>query len=190
MFTPVLFVFSFFTCLCRHVGATFEHNPVEGIITNHVKSFDCPTATRTQLSQHELQAAMNRFAYLFYVKKDVEAAFNQYVATNYVQHNPDILDGRDAAIDGLKPLFSAKENTFKVGTTLRQTVYQLYLYFTQIARVMVGPEYSTIHIKSMTEGQPSYNVFDVYKTIGSCIVEHWDCLEEIVNSTVSDHPYF
>lgn len=62
--------------------------------------------------------------------------------------------------------------------------------FTQIARVMVGPEYTTIHIKAMMKGQASSNVFDVYKTIGSCIVEHWDCLEEIANKTVSPHPYF
>lgn len=55
---------------------------------------------------------------------------------------------------------------------------------------MVGPEYTAIHIKASTEGQASWNVFDVYRTIGSCIVEHWDCLEEIQNNTVSAHPYF
>jgi predicted SnoaL-like aldol condensation-catalyzing enzyme len=56
--------------------------------------------------------------------------------------------------------------------------------------VMVGPEYTTIHIKALTDGQAPYNVYDVYRTIGSCIVEHWDCMEEIVNKTVSSHPYF
>lgn len=55
---------------------------------------------------------------------------------------------------------------------------------------MVGPEYSTIHTKASTEGQPSWNVFDVYKTSGSCVVEHWDCLQEIQNDTISTHPYF
>ncbi|SPJ75755.1 uncharacterized protein FTOL_05486 [Fusarium torulosum] len=115
---------------------------------------------------------MNDFAYLFYIKKNVKAAFNKYVATNYVQHNPDIADGKDAAIKALTPLFSAKGNTF------------------EIARVMVGPEYTTIHIKALTVGQPSYNVFDVYKTKGSCIIEHWDCLQEMANKTTSTHPYF
>jgi len=66
----------------------------------------------------------------------------------------------------------------------------LYSYFSQIARVMVGPEYTTIHIKALTDGQPPFNVFDVYRTIGSCIVEHWNCMEEIVNNTASTHPYF
>ncbi|OOQ88915.1 hypothetical protein PEBR_09818 [Penicillium brasilianum] len=114
---------------------------------------------------------MVRFASIFYVEKDVESAFDQYVAKYYVQHNPGIADGRDAAVEALTPLFSEKENYF------------------QIARVMVGPEYTTIHIKALTEGQAS-NVFDVYRTIGSCIIEHWDCLEEIQNNTVSNHPYF
>jgi predicted SnoaL-like aldol condensation-catalyzing enzyme len=57
---------------------------------------------------------------------------------------------------------------------------------------MVGPEYTTIHIKATTVGGPNYNVFDVYRTQGSCIIEHWDCLEPATtdNTTVSPHPYF
>ncbi|KAJ5398326.1 hypothetical protein N7509_006439 [Penicillium cosmopolitanum] len=115
---------------------------------------------------------MDRFAHIFYIEKDVKGAFDQYVAANYVQHNPNILDGRDEAIESLNPLFSEGGDTFEV------------------ARVMVGLEYTTIHIKALTDGQAPYNVYDVYRTIGSCIVEHWDCMEEIMNQTVSTHPYF
>ena len=56
--------------------------------------------------------------------------------------------------------------------------------------MMVGPEYTTIHIKALTAGESSSNVFDVYRTIGSCVVEHWDCIQEISNNTISTHPYF
>jgi predicted SnoaL-like aldol condensation-catalyzing enzyme len=63
-------------------------------------------------------------------------------------------------------------------------------YVRQVAGVMVGPEYTTIQIRALTEGQASWNVFDMYRTLCSCIIEHWDCLQDIQNKTVSTHPYF
>ncbi|CEJ59834.1 hypothetical protein PMG11_08437 [Penicillium brasilianum] len=152
MISTVIFVGSLLSCLLSR-GVTAFDKRVEGINTNHIKTFDCPSTTQAHPSQRELRASMDRFASIFYVEKDVESAFDQYVAKNYVQHNPGIADGRDAAVEALTPLFSAKENYF------------------QIARVMVGPEYTTIHIKASTKIQAS-NVFDVYRTIGSCTIEH------------------
>jgi predicted SnoaL-like aldol condensation-catalyzing enzyme len=55
---------------------------------------------------------------------------------------------------------------------------------------MVGPEYTTIHIKAGGADGSWTNVFDVYKTKGTCVVEHWDCLQAMDNKTVSSHPYF
>lgn len=80
--------------------------------------FNCPNNTNANLSIKDLTAEMNQFANIFYVQKNVAGAFNQYVATNYIQHNPDILDGRSAAIRSLGPLFSAKENSFRVWSVL------------------------------------------------------------------------
>lgn len=62
----------------------------------------------------------------------------------------------------------------------------------QIARVIIRPEYTVIHIKAITTGQPNYNVYDVYRTEGSCIVEHWDVMAAatVDDTTVSPHPYF
>ncbi|KAH7002466.1 hypothetical protein EDB80DRAFT_809474 [Ilyonectria destructans] len=145
---------------------------IDGIDTSNVTVFNCPPGTRGDASLESIQLAMNDFAYMFYTEKNVKAAFKQYVASNYVQHNPGIADGRDAAITALEPLFGSSDHGFN------------------IARVMVGNEYTTIHIEATNKGGPSYNVFDVYRTKGTCIVEHWDCLEEISNKTVSSHPYF
>ncbi len=55
---------------------------------------------------------------------------------------------------------------------------------------MVGPEYTTIHIKALNKGGPSFSVYDVYRTKGSCIIEHWDGMQEMETDTVSPHPYF
>ncbi|KXJ86381.1 hypothetical protein Micbo1qcDRAFT_186084 [Microdochium bolleyi] len=146
---------------------------IPGIDTNTVKHFDCPKTTRAKLSQKQLQAAMDEFAYMFYTEKKLKKAFNKYVASNYVQHNPDILDGRDAALAGLAPIFGPVTNSF------------------EIARVMVGPEYTTIHVRAKIAGHPNdLNVMDVYRTKGSCIIEHWDSLQLILPDRVNAHPYF
>lgn len=62
---------------------------------------------------------MDDFAYLFYTAKNVTAAFDKYVATNYVQHNPNIADGRAAAIVALDPLFSSPSTSFDVSQASR-----------------------------------------------------------------------
>lgn len=57
---------------------------------------------------------------------------------------------------------------------------------------MVGPEYTTIHINASNPDGTYYSVYDVYRSVGSCLVEHWDCIQQVVinNETVSPHPYF
>lgn len=128
MLSAALFILGFVNCVFGQVVAAYDYN-TEEINTNYVKKFDCPTTTHAHLSQNELQASMDRFAYLFYLKKDVEAAFTQCVASNYVQHNPNILDGRDEAIKPLTPLFSAKGNTYVVGTTFLTIHAKILLIF-------------------------------------------------------------
>jgi hypothetical protein len=95
---------------------------ITGINTNNVTSFDCPEATRQHLSQQELQCAMDDFAYIFYTEKNVTKAFNKYVATNYVQHNPNIADGRSAAITALSPLFGSNTTGFQVSPVFSQNI--------------------------------------------------------------------
>ncbi|KAF9770712.1 hypothetical protein IL306_011686 [Fusarium sp. DS 682] len=157
----------------QDVRATSPTRLVEiaGINTSNVTIWDCPSTTWPNLDQTMLQITMNDFAYSFYTEKNVQQAIERYVASNYVQHNPDIPDGRDAAAKFLAPLFGAEENTF------------------EIARIMVGPEYTTIHIKAKVNGA-FLNVVDMYRTKGSCIIEHWDAMQPLKNNTVSHHPYF
>lgn len=104
-------------CIQTAHGST-SHRETQIIDTEHVMDFHCPKNTNTNLSLNDLQVEMDRFAHIFYVEKNVAGAFNQYVATNYVQHNPDILDGRNAAIRSLGTLFNAKENSFRVWPAL------------------------------------------------------------------------
>jgi predicted SnoaL-like aldol condensation-catalyzing enzyme len=60
------------------------------------------------------RALVEDFADIFYAKKNVREAFMKYVVEDYIQHNPGIADGRQAAIDVLEPKFSSPHSTFSV----------------------------------------------------------------------------
>lgn len=114
----VLFISGLLSAFQGYVAAAPSPNArsvnIPGIDTNDVTDFDCPGTTQTDLTQQELQDAMDEFAYTLYTEKDVEGAFNKYVASNYVQHSPSMGDGRAKAIESLTSGFSAEGNTFEV----------------------------------------------------------------------------
>ena len=52
------------------------------------------------------RAFFEGFVDLMYRRRDVRTAFDTYVAEDYVQHNPGLPDGRDAARDPLARMFA------------------------------------------------------------------------------------
>lgn len=113
------------------------------------------------------------FADVFYRQKDVEKAFNEYVAENYIQHNPNILDGREAAITALKPKFSNPDAIF------------------DIKRIIVDGNMAVIHLHGrMNKTHAGGAVADIYRLDNGKIVEHWDVLQPIPNKAVNPHPMF
>lgn len=113
------------------------------------------------------------FADVFYRQKDVEKAFNEYVAENYIQHNPNILDGREAAITALKPKFSNPDAIF------------------DIKRIIVDGNMAVIHLHGrMNKTHAGGAVADIYRLENGKIVEHWDVLQPIPDKAVNPHPMF
>ena len=74
------------------------------------------------------RAVVTAFAEQFYTHKDLHGAFEQYVAPHYLQHNPGIPDGREAAISRLSAMFSRPETSFTV------------------KRILVDGPYACIHL--------------------------------------------
>lgn len=126
----------------------------------------------------ETETARNRaivtdFARLFYTERKVRAAFERYVAPDYIQHNPGIVDGREAAIAMLEPKFSRPGASFA------------------IKRIIVDGDLAVIHL----HGRPAPDnaggaVADIYRLSNGRIVEHWDVLQPIQPGAVNPHPYF
>ena len=50
---------------------------------------------------------VTEFARIFYTERDERTAFRKFVSDSYIQHNPTIADGREAAIAALVPKFFA-----------------------------------------------------------------------------------
>ena len=106
---------------------------------------------------------MEDFVALFYAEHRVAEAFARHVAPGYIQHNPNIADGRDAAIAFLEPKFGAPGARFEV------------------KRLIVDGDLAMVHL----HGQPDpasrgVAVADIYRLEGGKIVEHWDVLQPIV----------
>jgi predicted SnoaL-like aldol condensation-catalyzing enzyme len=113
------------------------------------------------------------FADIFYRQKDVRKAFMEYVSDNYIQHNPNILDGREAAIDMLEPKFSNPEASF------------------DIKRILVDGDLAVIHLHGkMNKTRLGGAVADFFRLENGKIVEHWDVLQPVPENAVNPHPMF
>jgi predicted SnoaL-like aldol condensation-catalyzing enzyme len=119
------------------------------------------------------RALITDFARLFYTEKDVRAAFEKYVAPDYIQHNPNIVDGRDAAVEALTPLFSRPDARF------------------DIKRILVDGDYAVIHLHGRGNATDRGGaVADLYRLQDGKIVEHWDVIQPIPEKPVNPHAMF
>jgi len=118
------------------------------------------------------RAIVTHFADLFYRQKKVEKAFLTYVAPNYIQHNPGIADGREAAMAALEPLFARADHSFAV------------------ERILVDGEFAAIHVRVTSPTPPGLGaaVVDLYRLADGKIVEHWDVIQLVPEKSANPHP--
>lgn len=119
------------------------------------------------------RAIITDFADLFYRRKDVKAAFEKYVAPDYIQHNPGVADGRDAAITALSPMFARPDSRFDV------------------KRIIVDGNLAVIHLHGQARADTAGGaVTDIYRLADGKIVEHWDVLQPMPTASKNPHPMF
>lgn len=113
------------------------------------------------------------FVDLLYHRRQVRLAFERYVISSYVQHNPNIADGREAAIIALEPLFSSTEASFDV------------------KRILVDDDLAAIHLHGRRSlATMGGAVVDLFRLEEGRIVEHWDVLQPVPESAANPHPMF
>ena len=110
----------------------------------------------------ENHQVMHDFIERLYVKHDVAGAFKAHVAPDYIQHNPGLPDGRQAAIEALAAMFAQPGSRFDV------------------KHVLVDNDLALVHL--FGRGKPGTNgaaVADIYRLEDGRIVEHWDVLQPV-----------
>ena len=113
------------------------------------------------------------FVELFYRQRQVRKAFEKHVGEPYAQHNPNILDGREAAIAALEPKFSAPQARFAV------------------QRVLVDGDLAAVHVQArLTPESRGGAVVDLFRLAGGKIVEHWDVLQAVPEQAVNPRGMF
>jgi len=115
----------------------------------------CPPHKSTVAEQ---RASFNAFVQKFYIDKNVEAAFLGHVDPSYIQHNPNALSGRQNAIDFLS-----------VGIKTAN--------FTILNKGFVDDR-GWVHARLDVPASQPIAVVDLFRFDGSCVMEHWDVLQE------------
>lgn len=106
-----------------------------------------------------------------YANKDVDTMMS-YVVDDYIQHNPNILSGREVALKYIRKRLSNPA-----------IVNDITLIITQLNFVM-------LHVHRTEPGKPERAMADIYRLDGTCIAEHWDVQEEFEPSPPNPLAYF
>lgn len=106
---------------------------------------------------------VTRFMTMFYVNKQVRAAFETWVAPGYIQHNPLAQSGRQAAIDFLEPFFAQHPDISY-----------------SIKRVIADGNLVAVHSHGVfAAGDPGIAVVDIVRVESCKVVEHWDVVQAV-----------
>jgi len=114
------------------------------------------------------------FKTLFYDQGRVREAYETYVAADYVQHNPNATDGRDAAIAFLEPFYARNP-----GHTM--TVH----------RMIVQDPYIVVHLHGRTGPEDrGAAAIDILRVEDCWIVEHWDVTQAVPERSANPNGMF
>jgi predicted SnoaL-like aldol condensation-catalyzing enzyme len=117
---------------------------------------------------------VDQFIDLFYRKKDVRLAFENWVAPNYIQHKPTLPDGREAVIKFLEKLLDRYPERI----------------FT-IHRVIASDDLVAVHYHSQATSEDlGFAVVDIFRVENCRMVEHWDVVQPIPEQSANDNTMF
>ncbi|KAF9871447.1 hypothetical protein CkaCkLH20_11094 [Colletotrichum karsti] len=109
----------------------------------------------------EQRAIFNDFVNDFYVEKNTTKALLNHQAEDYIQHNPNVLSGRQASIDFLATLVTPDG----VNMTIIHNNFD------------DNTGYIHYRLDTLGASQPTA-IVDIFRFNGTCIVEHWDVIQE------------
>ena len=143
------------------------------IIAVFAFSFSANAQTKRNLKQEE---ANKKLVMTFYQKligdKDV-SAIDQYLSPNYITHNPQMQNGREALKNAFNKDFG---NAPKIKVDFRN--------------VAADGNFVFLHMKMQNPAGKYEAVADIFKVENNKIVEMWDVIQEIPEKAANLHPMF
>lgn len=127
-----------------------------------------------QLLKKEDQLEANKllvknFYQEFFGDLNIES-IHKYIGDVYIQHNPNLADGKQALIDGATGWFK-----FATPHTI------------DIQKLMADGDLVFIHTR---QSNGTVSVMDVFRIKDGLIVEHWDVIQSVPANSANDHPMF
>lgn len=111
-----------------------------------------------------------------FVRGQARDAILKYISpTTYIQHNPNLPDGREAVLTAL-PAWLSKSG-------MRA----------EIRRVIAEGDLVVVHARFAVPGQADSKVMavmDIFRVQGALIVEHWDVIQEVPKTTANNNSMF
>ena len=126
----------------------------------------------------ETQKIARDFMHLQYEQKDLRGAKAKYYSPDFIQHNPQIANGRKGDQD-----FIAAREQRDPGHFL-----PLEQWVNKIDHVLVDGKYFAIHHRLYTSAQDRGRVFlDIWRVENGKMVEHWDVIQDIPEQAKNDN---
>jgi len=126
-----------------------------------------------QPSQEANKRTVQEFYDFLINKKDFKSA-SKYIGNRYIQHNPLVAEGPE----GLKAFVDFLKSDYPDAKS-------------EIKRIFAEGDYVIIHVHSVrvpnTRGRA---IFDLFKLENGKIVEHWDTIQEIPESSANANGMF
>jgi predicted SnoaL-like aldol condensation-catalyzing enzyme len=129
---------------------------------------------RTHMSTQDSKDVVTAFGQLAFGEKNPADAAEQYMSEDYVQHNPQVPDGRDAFVQMVAGLLSqAPDAAFDV------------------KRVIAEDDLVVLHTHlKMTPDEKGQAVVDIFRVEDGKVVEHWDVLQPVPDESANDNSMF
>jgi predicted SnoaL-like aldol condensation-catalyzing enzyme len=133
-----------------------------------------PAAAKSGKCKLKPKEVATRFMTEFYVDKKVRQAFETWVDSGYIQHNPMAATGRDAAIAFLEPFFAANPGVNY-----------------SIKRIIADGNLVAVHAHGRFSPEDrGIAVVDILRIEGCKVMEHWDVVQPVPEKAMNTNGMF
>ena len=148
-----------------------SQNPIQpktGTMTNSLNTF-----SKAQLAEQNKKIVTEFYEGVF-LKHQVKAYADQYIGNQYIQHNPEVPDGKAPFVDFFTGYFKENPDAKSV-----------------IKRAVAEDDLVFLHVHSTQNAQDlGVAVVDIFRIENGKIVEHWDVQQDVPTPTANMNTMF